>query len=54
MEEFGRRWDSDYFSAKQVFWQTTAVYVAKDRVSRTPSRILQGNILTDENEILSQ
>ena len=39
-EEFGRRLDSNYFSANKVFWQTICRYKAKDRVSRTPSRIL--------------
>ena len=39
-EVFDRWLDSNYFSAK-YFSRPSAVYVAKDRVSRAPSRILQ-------------
>ena len=40
-EEFGRRLNSNYFLANKVFCGPSAVYVAKDQVLRTPSRILQ-------------
>ena len=40
-EEFGRRLDSNYFSATKDFGKPSAVHVAKDLVSPTPSRILQ-------------
>ena len=40
-EEFGHRLNSNYFSAHKVFRQISAVFVTKDRVSRTPSRIPQ-------------
>ena len=38
-EEFGHRLNSNYFSAHKVFRQISTVFVTKDRVSRTPSRI---------------
>ena len=42
-EEFGRRLDSNYFSANKVFWQTIRRLRGKrsSRLSRTPSRILK-------------
>ena len=40
-EEFGRRLDSYYFFAHKVFRRPSAVFMAKDRVSRTSSRILR-------------
>ena len=51
-EEFGRRLDSNYFSPNKVFWQTIRRLRGK-RSSITYS-IKDGNILTDENEILSR
>ena len=53
-EEFGRRLDSNYFSANKVFWETirrlrgkrsSVTYSIKDSAS---------NVLTIENEILSR
>ena len=53
-EEFGRRLDSNYFSANKVFWQTIRRLRGK-RLSITYSiKDSDGNILTDENEILSR
>ena len=40
------------FRQAKYFGRQSAVYLAKDRVSRTPSRILQ--VTLDENEILSR
>ena len=54
MEEFGRRLDSNYFSANKVFWQTIR-RLCRKRSSITYSiKDSSGNILTDENEILSR
>ena len=53
-EEFGRRLDSNYFSANKVFWQTIRRLRAK-RWSVTYSiKDYADNSLTDENEILLQ
>ena len=53
-EEFGRRLDSNYFSANKVFWQTIRRLHGK-RLSITYSiKDSDGNILTNENEILSR
>ena len=53
-EEFGCRLDSNYFSANKVFWQTIRRLRGK-RWSVTYSiKDSAGNILTDENEILSR
>ena len=53
-KEFGRRLDSNYFSANKVFWQTIRRLRGK-RSSITHSiKDSDGNILTDENEILSR
>ena len=53
-EEFGRRLDSNYFSANKVFWLTIR-RLRGQRSSITYSiKDSDGNILTDENEILSR
>ena len=39
-EEFGRRWIPTTFRQTKYFGRPSAVYVAKDRRARTPSRIL--------------
>ena len=53
-EDFGHRLDSNYFSANKVFWQTIRRLRGK-RSSVTHSiKDSAGNILTDENEILSR
>ena len=53
-KEFGRPLDSNYFSANKVFWQTVRRLRGK-RLSVTHSiKDSAGNILTDENEILSR
>ena len=50
----GRRLDLNYFSANKVFWQTIRCLRGK-RSSVTHSiKDSDGNILTDENEILSR
>ena len=53
-QEFGRRLDSNYFSANKVFWQT--IYRLRGKRSSITYFIKDsaGNILTDENEILSR
>ena len=58
-EEFGRRLDSNYFSANKVFWQTIRRLRGKRSIEQTFAwqysiKDSAGNILTDENEILSQ
>ena len=53
-EEFGRRLDSNYFSANKVVWQTIR-HLRGKRLSITYSiNDSDGNILTDENKILSR
>ena len=53
-EEFGGRFNSDYFSANKVFWQTIR-RLRRKRSSVTYSiKDSDGNILTNENEILSR
>ena len=52
-EEFGRRLDSNYFSANKVFWQTIRRYVARSSITHS-IKDSHGNILMDENEILSR
>ena len=53
-EEFGRRLESNYFSSNKVFWKTICRLRGK-RLSVTYSiKDSVGNILTDENEILSR
>ena len=49
-EEFGHRLDSNYFSANKVFWQT----IRRLRGKRSSIKDSDGNILTDENKILSR
>ena len=53
-EEFGRRLDSNYFSANKVFWQTICRLRGKRSSITYSIKDSNGNILTDENEILSQ
>ena len=47
-------WIPTTFRHTKYFSRTSAVYVAKDRVSRTLIKDSAGNNLTDENEILSR
>ena len=54
MEEFGRRLDSNYFSANKVFWQTIRRLRGKRSSITYSIKDSDGNILTDENEILSR
>ena len=51
-EEFGRRLDSNYFSANKVFWQTIRRLRGKRSSITYSIKDSDGNILTDENEIL--
>ena len=53
-EEFGRRLDSDFFSANKVFWQTIRRLRGKRSSITYSIKDSDGNILTDENEILSR
>ena len=53
-EEFGRRLDSNYFSANKVFWQAIRRLRGKRSSITYSIKDSDGNILTDENEILSQ
>ena len=53
-EEFGRRLDSNYFSANKVFWQTIRRLRGKRSSVTYSIKDSDGNILTDENEILSR
>ena len=53
-EEFGRRLDSNYSSANKVFWQTIRHLRGKSSSVRYSIKDSAGNILTDENEILSR
>ena len=53
-EEFGRRLDFNYFSANKVFWQTIRRLRGKRSSVTYSIKDSAGNILTDENEILSR
>ena len=53
-EEFGRRLASNYFLANKVFWQTIRRLRGKSSSITYSIKDSAGNILTDENEILSQ
>ena len=53
-EEFGRRLDSNCFSANKVFWQTIRRLRGKRSSITYSIKDSDGNILTDENEILSR
>ena len=53
-EEFDRRLDSNYFSANKVFWQTICRLRGKRSSITYSIKDSDGNILTDENEILSR
>ena len=53
-EELGRRLDSNYFSANKVFWLTIRRLRGKRSCATYTIKDFTGNILTDENEILSQ
>ena len=53
-EEFGRRLDSNYFSANKVFWQTIRRLRGKRSSVTYSIKDSAGNILTDENKILSR
>ena len=53
-EEFGRRLDSNYFSANKVFWQTIRRLRGKRSSVSYSIKDSAGNILTDENEIVSR
>ena len=53
-EEFGRRLDSNYFSANKLFWQTIRRLRGKRSSITYSIKDSDGNILTDENEILSR
>ena len=52
--EFGRRLDSNYFSANKVFWQTNSRLRGKRSSVTYSIKDSAGSILTDENEILSR
>ena len=54
MEEFGRRLDSNYFSANKVFWLTIRRLRGKRLSITCYIKGSDGTILTDENEILSR
>ena len=49
----GRVWIQTIFRQIKFFRRPFVVHVAKDRVSRTLSMNFVGNILKDENKILS-
>ena len=53
-EKFGRRLDSNYFSTNKVFWQTIRRLCGKRSSVTYSIKDSAGNILTDENEILSR
>ena len=53
-EEFGRRLDSNYFSANKVIWQTIRRLRGKRSSITYSIKDSAGNILTDENEFLSR
>ena len=53
-KEFGRRLDSNYFSANKVFWQTICCLRGKKSSVKDSIKDFAANILTDENEILSR
>ena len=53
-EEFGRRLDSNYLSANKAFWQTIRHLRGKRSSVTYSTKDSDGNILMDENEILSQ
>ena len=53
-EEFSRRLDSNYFLANKVFWQTICRLPGKRSSITYSIKNSDGNILTDENEILSR
>ena len=53
-EEFGRRLDSNYFSANKVLWQTIRRLRGKRSSITYSIKDSEGNILTNENEILSR
>ena len=53
-EEFGRRLDFNYFSAPKVFWQIIRRFHGKRSSVTYSIKDSAGNILTDENEILSR
>ena len=53
-EEFGRRLDSNYFSVNKVFWQTIRRLRGKRSSVTYSIKDSSGNILTDENKILSR
>ena len=54
MAEFGRRMDSNYFLATKVFWQTICRLRGKRSSVTYSIKDSAGNILTNENEILSR
>ena len=51
-EEFGRRLDSNYFSANKVFWQTIRRLRGKRSSITYSIKEFVGNLRTDENEIV--
>ena len=53
-EEFGRQLDSNYFLANKVFWQTIHRLRGKRSSATYSNKVSAGNIITDENEILSR
>ena len=53
-EEFGRRLDDNYTSANKVFWQTIRRLRGKRGNATTSIKDSAGNILNDENDILSR
>ena len=53
-EELDCRLDSNYFSANKVFWQTIRRLRGKRSSITYSIKDSDGNILTDENEILSR
>ena len=53
-EEFGRRLDSNYFSANKVFWQTIRRLRGKRSSITYSIKHSAGKILTDEKEIPSR
>ena len=53
-EEFGRRLNSNYFSANKVFWQTICRLRGKRSSVTYSIKHFAGKILMDEKEILSR
>ena len=53
-EEFGRRLDSNYSSANEVFWQAIRRLRGKSLSTTTSIKDSTRNILRDEKEILSR